>query len=54
VILTLAGGEFMEKMNVFVISIFSLIHCQFPSWYQNMVVSREGEIKIVFGNSLQL
>jgi hypothetical protein len=47
----LADGELVVKINVFVISIISLIHCQFPSWYQNMVVFKEGEIKVAFYNS---
>jgi hypothetical protein len=27
------GGEFIVKFNVFIISIPSLIHYQFPTWY---------------------
>jgi hypothetical protein len=36
------------KINVFIIHSFSLIGCQFPTWYQNMVVFKQGEIEIVF------
>jgi hypothetical protein len=31
------GWKTCGKINVFIISIFSLIHCQFPTWYLSEV-----------------
>jgi hypothetical protein len=35
------GEELVVKISVFIISILSLIRCQFLTWYQSMVAFEE-------------